>query len=216
MTPQNAIYVQGYTSTVRTQYPTIVNNTILADSITLNGNDLNVFNINDADSAVVRGNTLILGKVNRAGHVVNFSSMTSSYNMYYKDNIIRGQVDAQYVIGSSSPSSTYTDWDNFSGQTVIHLSASATLTAATSTVIGNAASASFTITLPAPSDPTVIARGQGKKFVFRNITTTSSSNTMTVTTPSGSIIGTASGPSLVISAGTTISLQTDGTNWYVL
>ena len=216
MTPKNAIYVQGFSSTVRAQYPNIVNNTILADSLTLNGNDVTVLNVNDADSAMVTGNTLILGKVNRAGHVVNFSSMTSSYNTYYKDNIIRGQVDAQYVIGASSPSSTYTDWDYFSNETIIHVSSNTTLTAVTSTVIGNAASGSFTITLPSPSDPTVIARGQGKKFVFRNITT-GSSNTITVTTPSGTIIPSPSpSTSLVISAGTTVSLQTDGTNWYVL
>lgn len=216
MSPQNGIYVQGYNNTTeRAQFPAIVNNTILADTIALNGSDLNVFNINDADSAVVTGNTLILGAVNRAGHVVNFSAMTSSYNTYYKDNIIRGRVDAQYVIGSSSPSSTYTDWDNFSGQLVSHVTANVTLTAANATVIGNAASGSFVVTLPAPSDPTVNARGQGKKFVFRNITS-GSSNTMTVTTPSGSIIGTTSGSSLVIGAGTTVSLQTDGTNWYIL
>ncbi|HET6255275.1 MAG TPA: hypothetical protein VFE32_14435 [Puia sp.] len=215
MSLQTGIYVQGFANNLRAQYPTIINNTILADSVTLNGSDLNILNINDADSAVVTGNTLILGLVNRAGHVVNFSAMTSSYNTYYKDNLIRGRVDAMYVIGTSSPSSTYTDWDNFSDQLVTQVTSNVTLTAANATVIGNASAGSFVITLPSPSDATVTARGQGKKYVFRNITS-GSSNTMTVTTPSGLIIGPSTGMSLVIGSGTTVSLQTDGSNWYVL
>ena len=217
MAPQYGIYVQGYNSstTTRVQYPNIVNNTLIADSLTLNGSDLNVLNVNDADSALVTGNTLILGKVTRAGHVINFSNMTSCYNASYKDNVIRGVVDATYVIGSSSPASTYTDWDNFSSVTVRQVTANTTLTAADATLIGNAASGSFVITLPSPSDLAVTARGQGKKFVFRNITS-GSSNTMTVSTPSGLIIGTSSGSSLVIGSGTTVTLETDGTNWYVL
>jgi len=215
MSPHYAIYVQGYnnTTTTRVQYPNIVNNTVIADSLTLNGSNLDVFNINDADSALVTGNTLILGKVSKAGQAIHFSNMTSSYNTYYKDNIIRGTVDVKYVLGSGSP--TYSDWDNFSSEKVRQLTAATTLTAEDATIIGNAATGSFSIALPAPSDPTVTAKGQGKKFVFRNITS-GSTNTMTVTTPSGSIIGTTSGSSLVIGAGTTVSLQTDGTNWYVL
>ena len=215
MSPQYGIYVQGYgnTTTTRAQYPNIINNTILADSLTLNGSDLNVFNVNFVDSALVTGNTLILGKVNKAGQAIHFSNMTSSYNTNYKDNIIRGAVDVKYVLGSGSP--TYTDLDNFSSEKVRQVAAATTLTAEDATIIGNAATGSFSIALPSPSDATVTAKGQGKKFVFRNITS-GSSNTMTVTTPSGLIIGTTSGTSLVIGAGTTASLQTDGTNWYVL
>jgi hypothetical protein len=217
MTPHYAIYVQGYnsTTTTRAQYPNITNNTVIADSLTLNGSDLDVLNINDADSALVTGNTLILGKVNKAGHSIHFSNMTSSYNTIYKDNVIRGPIDVKYVLGSSSPTPTYTDWDNFSSVMVRSITAATTLTAEDATIIGNAAAGSFSVALPAPGDPTVTARGQGKKFVVRNITS-GSANTMTLTTPSGSIIGTSSGSSLVIASGATVSLQTDGANWYVL
>ncbi|HMH21138.1 MAG TPA: hypothetical protein VK563_05155 [Puia sp.] len=217
MKPEYGIFMQGFfnSSARRLQNPNILNNTIFADGVSL-GQNFDAILMASADSAFITGNTFTVSNLTRNGFQANFCGITGAYNSNFKDNMINGIVDKKYDVAGSVPASTYVDWDNFSGQKISQLTAAATLTAENSTVLGNASAASFAVTLPSPSDLTVFAKGQGKKIVLKNITPAASSNTFSVTTPSGLIIGTGSGTTLAIASGVTVTLQTDGSNWYVL
>jgi hypothetical protein len=217
MKPEYGIFMQGYSvsSTRRLQNPDILNNTIFADGVSL-GQNYDAIIMAFADSAFITGNTFTVSNLTRNGFQANFCGITSAFNSNFKDNMINGIVDKKYDVAGSVPASTYVDWDNFSGQKINQFTAAATLTAENATVLGNASTASFAVTLPPPSDLTVFAKGQGKKIVLKNITPAASSNTFSVTTPSGMIIGTGSGTTLAIASGVVVTLQTDGSNWYVL
>lgn len=180
----------------------INNNTDTAQTIAFKntGTDLSV-STNGADSIFL--NVPDASITNRG--VVTTSSQTFAGNKSFQDSVAAAK--AVLVGGTGNANSTM----QVSGSLALAINtvtSNYTLTGNDNTVLANTTSGAITLTLPAPTN------FAGRIYTIKKIGTGGIDNDLTITPTSGTIDGGSSYK--IYNDWTYVTLQTDGTNWYII
>ena len=167
--------------------------TTTGTDLTVSTNGTNIVNLNvPSASTSARG-------------VVTTSAQTFAGNKTFQDSVAAAKA---ILVGNTGNANSTMQIDGSVAMAIKAVTANYTVTAADNTILANTTSAAFAITLPSPSG---IA---GRIYTIKKIGTGGIDKELTITPSSGTIDG---GSSYVIyNDWTFVTLQTDGTNWYII
>ena len=138
--------------------------------------------------------------------VVSTSSQTFAGTKRFADSLATGKA---LLVGTVLGAANSTIQVNGSmSMSIITLTSATTLDGTHNTVLGNATGGAFTITLPSP---TGIA---GRIYTIKKIGSGDIDNALTIAPNGGTIDGGAN--YIIYNDYTFVTLQTDGTNWYII
>lgn len=137
--------------------------------------------------------------------VVTTATQTFAGNKNFQDSVTAAKTVLVGTIGSANSTVQVNGSLSLAIKTV---STTYTITGTDNTILANTSSAAFTVTLPAPGSIS------GRIYTIKKIGNGGIDNALTISPSSGTIDG---GSSYVIyNDYTYVSLQTDGTNWYII
>ena len=157
---------------------------------TANNNTINL-NVPDAGAAA-RG-------------VVTTAAQTFAGTKTFKDSV---SAAAAIKVGSTGNANSTMQIDGSVAMAIKTVTSSYTVTNADNTILANTTSGAITITLPAPASIT------GRIYTIKKIGTGSLDNALTITPTGATIDGGSS--YIIYNDWTFVTLQTDGTNWYII
>jgi len=164
------------------------------------GTDLTV-STNGADSVFLNVPDAATG----ARGVVTTTSQTFGGNKTFQDSV---NASKTMLVGTTGNANSTVQVSGSLSMAVTTITSNYILTAADNTVLANTTSAAITVTLPAPGSIT------GRIYTIKKIGTGGIDNQLTITPTSGTIDGGAS--YTIYNDWTYVTLQTDGTNWYII
>lgn len=164
------------------------------------GTDLTV-STNGADSVFL--NVPDAGTSNRG--VVTTNSQTFAGNKSFQDSVAASKT---MLVGGTGNANSTVQVSGSLSMTITTVTSNYTLTGNDNTVLANTTSGALTITLPAP------ANFSGRIYTIKKIGTGGIDNDLTITPASGTIDGGSSYK--IYNDWTYVTLQTDGTNWYII
>jgi len=160
-------------------------------TVSTNGTDSVFLNVPDA-STNARG-------------VVNTNSQTFGGNKTFQDSL---NATKTMMVGTTGNANSTMQVSGSLSMTITTITSNYTLTAADNTILANTTSGAITVTLPTPGN---IA---GRIYTIKKIGTGGLDNELTITPPSGTIDGGTNYK--IYNDWTYVTLQTDGTNWYII
>jgi hypothetical protein len=160
-------------------------------SVSSNGTDSVFLNVPNAGTAA-RG-------------VVNTTAQTFAGSKTFQDSVAAAK---SILVGNTGNANSTMQVDGSIAMAIKTVSSNYTLTGADNTVLANTTSAAITLSLPAPGS------FAGRIYTIKKVGTGGIDNQLTISPASGTIEG---GSSYVIyNDWTFVTLQTDGTNWYII
>jgi hypothetical protein len=164
------------------------------------GTDLTV-SANGADSVFLNVPDAGIG----ARGVVTAGAQTFGGNKTFQDSV---NATKTMLVGTTGNANSTVQVSGSLSMTVTTITSNYTLTSADNTVLANTTSGALTVTLPAPGAIT------GRIYTIKKIGTGGIDNQLTITPTSGTIDGGAS--YTIYNDWTYVTMQTDGTNWYII
>lgn len=169
-------------------------------AVTAAGNDLTV-STNGTDSIYL--NVPNAGAAARG--VVNTSAQTFAGAKTFQDSVAAAKA---ILVGNSGSANSTMQVDGSVAMAIKTVSSNYTLTGADNTVLANTTSGAITLSLPAPGS------FAGRIYTIKKVGTGGIDNQLTISPASGNIEG---GSTYVIyNDWTFVTIQTDGTNWYII
>jgi hypothetical protein len=160
-------------------------------TVSTNGTDSILLNVPDAGSTA-RG-------------VVTTASQTFAGSKYFQDSVNAAKT---IMVGAAGNANSTVQVSGSLAMSITTVNSNYTLTAADNTILVNTTAGAVTVTLPAPTN------FAGRIYTIKKIGTGGIDNELTITPASGTI---DNGTSYVIyNDWTFVTMQTDGTNWYVI
>ena len=168
--------------------------TTVGTDLTISTATNNTINLNVPDaSAGARG-------------VVTTSTQTFAGTKTFQDSVAAAKA---VKVGSTGNANSTMEVDGSVSMAIKAVTSSYTVTAADNTILANTSTGTITVTLPSPSGIT------GRIYTIKKIGTGGIDNQLTITPSAGSTID--GGASYVIyNDWTYVTLQTDGSNWYII
>ncbi|HJW16382.1 MAG TPA: hypothetical protein VJ499_04650, partial [Flavisolibacter sp.] len=161
--------------------------------LTVTTNGTNAISLNVPDASVA----------NRG--VVTTAAQTFGGDKSFKDHV-NAQTDLR--VGTTGSANSTVQVDGSISMNIKTVTANYTLTGSDNTVLANTTGGAISVTLP---DPTTIA---GRIYTIKKIGTGGLDNQLTITPTGGTIDGGAS--FVIYNDWTYVTLQTDGSNWYII
>lgn len=137
--------------------------------------------------------------------VVSTASQTFAGNKSFQDSVAAAKT---MLVGSTGSANSTVQVSGSLSMTITTVTSNYTLTGNDNTVLANTTSGAIAITLPAP------ANFAGRIYTIKKIGTGGIDNDLTITPASGTIDGGSSYK--IYNDWTYVTLQTDGTNWYII
>ncbi len=137
--------------------------------------------------------------------VVNTTSQTFAGSKTFTDSVVANKA---ILIGAEGNANSTVQVEGSLAMSIKTVTGNYTATAADNTILANTTSAAITLTLP---DPTSFA---GRIYTIKKIGTGGIDNQLTVSPGASTIDG--GSPYVIYNDWTFVTLQTDGSNWYII
>jgi hypothetical protein len=137
--------------------------------------------------------------------VVTTTAQTFGGNKTFQDSVAAAKT---FLAGSTGDANSTVQVAGSLSMAIKSVTANYTVTASDNTVLANTTTGAITITLPAPGS------FAGRIYTIKKIGTGGIDNALTVSPTSGTIDGGSS--YIIYNDWTYVTLQTDGTNWYII
>ena len=167
------------------------------------GTDLSITNSSSGGTDSIYLNVPDAGTGARG--VVTTTTQTFAGTKNFQDSVTAA---TSILVGTTGSANSTVQVDGSMSLAIKAVTANYTATGADNTILANTTTGAITVTLPAPGS------FPGRIYTIKKIGTGGIDNELTITPSSGTIDGGAS--FVIYNDWTYVSLQTDGTNWYVI
>jgi hypothetical protein len=137
--------------------------------------------------------------------IVTAGTQTFGGDKTFQDNVVASKT---FMAGSTAAANSTMQVEGSMAMAIKAITGNYTLTGADNTILANTTGGSLTVTLPAP------ASFAGRIYTIKKIGTGGIDNELTITPAAGTIDGGTSYK--IYNDWTFVTLQTDGTNWYII